>query len=83
MFKKAHRILGIMAIDALRYLLGRHRTVAGEVIGLGLLHRRVGGLHQEALLHPDVQDLPKLTDLTLLTGSPIPGTGGTGGSSVF
>jgi len=32
---------------------------------------------------PTVQDLPKLTDLTLLTGSPIPGTGGTGGSSVF
>lgn len=32
---------------------------------------------------PTVQDLPKLTDLTLQTGSPIPGTGGSGGSSVF
>lgn len=32
---------------------------------------------------PSVEDLPKLTDLTLLTGSPIPGTGGTGGTTVF
>lgn len=32
---------------------------------------------------PAVQELPKLTDLTLQTGSPIPGTGGSGGSSVF
>jgi len=34
-------------------------------------------------IRPEIADLPKLTDLTLLTGSPIPGTGGTGGSSVF
>jgi len=34
-------------------------------------------------VRPEVRDLPKLTDLTLLTGSPIPGTGGSGGSSVF
>jgi hypothetical protein len=32
---------------------------------------------------PAIEDLPKLTDLTLQTGSPIPGTGGSGGSSVF
>jgi len=34
---------------------------------------------------PEVTDLPRLTELTLLTGSPIPGGGGTGGggSSVF
>jgi hypothetical protein len=34
---------------------------------------------------PAVHDLPKLTDLTLQTGSPIVGGGGTGGggSSVF
>ncbi len=34
---------------------------------------------------PEVSDLPRLTDLTLLTGSPIPGGGGTGGggSTVF
>jgi hypothetical protein len=33
---------------------------------------------------PQVQDLPKLTDLTLLTGSPIGGGGNTGtGSTVF
>ena len=32
---------------------------------------------------PAVEDLPKLTDLTLLTGSPIPGGGGTGGTTVF
>jgi hypothetical protein len=29
---------------------------------------------------PRVLDLPRLTDLTLTTGSPIPGDGGTGGS---
>jgi hypothetical protein len=34
---------------------------------------------------PTVEDLPKLTDLTLITGDPIGGGGGTGGggSSVF
>lgn len=32
---------------------------------------------------PTIEDLPKLTDLTLQTGAPIPGTGGSGGSSVF
>ncbi|MBE0592985.1 MAG: hypothetical protein IH616_11365 [Gemmatimonadales bacterium] len=32
---------------------------------------------------PRVEDLPKLTDLTLITGSPIPGGGGTGGTTVF
>jgi len=32
---------------------------------------------------PEIKDLPKLTDLTLLTGSPIPGGGGTGGTTVF
>jgi hypothetical protein len=32
---------------------------------------------------PTLEHLPKLTDLTLLTGSPIPGTGGTGGTTVF
>ena len=29
---------------------------------------------------PVVADLPRLTDLTLTTGSPIPGDGGTGGT---
>ena len=38
---------------------------------------------RKAWVCPEVRDLPKLTDLTLLTGSPIPGTGGSGGSSVF
>jgi hypothetical protein len=32
---------------------------------------------------PAVENLPKLTDLTLITGSPIPGGGGTGGTTVF
>jgi hypothetical protein len=32
---------------------------------------------------PTVEDLPKLTDLTLVTGSPIHGGGDTGGSTVF
>jgi hypothetical protein len=30
---------------------------------------------------PRVLDLPRLTDLTLTTGSPIPGSGDTGGGS--
>lgn len=38
---------------------------------------------RKAWVRPEVRDLPKLTDLTLLTGSPIPGAGGSGGSSVF
>ena len=29
---------------------------------------------------PVVTDLPRLTDLTLTTGTPIPGGGGTGGA---
>jgi hypothetical protein len=29
---------------------------------------------------PVVTDLPRLTDLTLTTGAPIPGDGGTGGT---
>lgn len=29
---------------------------------------------------PVVTDLPRLTDLTLTTGTPIPGGGGTGGT---
>jgi hypothetical protein len=32
---------------------------------------------------PAIRELPRLTDLTLQTGVPIPGTGGSGGSSVF
>jgi hypothetical protein len=32
---------------------------------------------------PSVTDLPKLTDLTLQTGSPIDGGGDTGGSTVI
>lgn len=34
---------------------------------------------------PDIQELPRLTELTLQTGSPIPGGGDTGGggSTVF
>ena len=34
---------------------------------------------------PEVKELPRLTDLTLQTGSPIPGSGNTGGggSTVF
>jgi len=38
---------------------------------------------RKAWTRPNIRDLPKLTDLTLITGSPIPGTGGSGGSSVF
>jgi hypothetical protein len=36
-------------------------------------------------VRPELRDLPKLTDLTLQTGSPIGGGGGTGGggSTVF
>ena len=30
-------------------------------------------------VQPSVEDLPRLTDLTLQTGDPIPGGGGTGG----
>ncbi|MBE0593334.1 MAG: hypothetical protein IH616_13130 [Gemmatimonadales bacterium] len=30
-------------------------------------------------VQPEITDLPRLTELTLLTGSPIPGGGGTGG----
>ncbi|MDH3369679.1 MAG: hypothetical protein OEO17_17720 [Gemmatimonadota bacterium] len=32
---------------------------------------------------PQITDLPRLTDLTLQTGSPIGGGGDTGGSTVF
>ena len=32
---------------------------------------------------PELTELPRLTDLTLLTGSPIGGGGGAGGSTVF
>ncbi|MDB4884004.1 MAG: hypothetical protein JWL95_2770 [Gemmatimonadetes bacterium] len=32
---------------------------------------------------PRVTDLPKLTELTLQTGAPIDGGGGTGGSTVI
>lgn len=32
---------------------------------------------------PRVQDLPRLTELTLATGGAIPGGGGTGGTTVF
>ena len=38
---------------------------------------------RKAWVSPEIMDLPKLTDLTLLTGSPIPGGGGTGGTTVF
>jgi len=38
---------------------------------------------RKAWVRPEVRDLPKLTDLTLLTGDPIPGWGGSGGGSVF
>ena len=31
-------------------------------------------------MSPVVADLPRLTDLTLTTGTPIPGGGGTGGT---
>jgi hypothetical protein len=32
---------------------------------------------------PELTELPRLTDLTLMTGAPIPGWGNTGGSTVF
>jgi hypothetical protein len=32
---------------------------------------------------PSIVELPKLTELTLLTGAGIPGSGGSGGSTVF
>jgi len=32
---------------------------------------------------PEITELPRLTDLTLQTGSPIDGGGDTGGSTVF
>lgn len=32
---------------------------------------------------PVITELPKLTELTLLTGSGIPGSGNTGGGTVF
>lgn len=36
-------------------------------------------------VRPEIRELPKLTNLTLQTGSPIPGDGNTGGggSTVF
>jgi hypothetical protein len=34
---------------------------------------------RRAWIHPQVTDLPRLTELTLLTGPGIPGGGGTGG----
>jgi hypothetical protein len=47
-----------------------------EPSGAGLAERK-------PWVSPEIKDLPKLTDLTLLTGSPIPGGGGTGGTTVF
>lgn len=36
-------------------------------------------LQRKTWVAPQIRDLPKLTDLTLLTGSPIEGGGSTGG----
>ena len=43
------------------------------------------GAPRRSWVRPAIDDLPKLTDLTLQTGNPIIGGGGTGdgGSSVF
>lgn len=40
---------------------------------------------QRPWVRPEIRELPKLTNLTLQTGSPIPGDGNTGGmgSTVF
>jgi hypothetical protein len=46
---------------------------------------REGPVARHPWVPPTVTELPKLTDLTLATGSPIPGFGNTGGggSTVF
>jgi hypothetical protein len=42
------------------------------------------GRRRKPWVVPELRELPRLTDLTLQTGSPIPGTGNPGGgSSVF
>ncbi len=38
---------------------------------------------RRAWVRPAVTDLPRLTQLTLTTGTPIPGGGGSGGSTVI
>jgi len=45
---------------------------------------RLDSKSKRAWVNPEVTELPRLTDLTLQTGSPIPGFGDPGsGSTVF
>jgi hypothetical protein len=41
--------------------------------------RSPASAEKQRWVQPEITDLPRLTELTLLTGSPIPGGGGTGG----
>ncbi len=41
------------------------------------------GAEKHPWITPKVTELPRLTDLTLFTGNPIDGDGGTGGTTVF
>jgi hypothetical protein len=44
---------------------------------------RIPAKNRTQWVAPTVEELPRLTDLTLATGDPIPGGGNTGGGTVF
>ena len=58
----------------------RQDSAMGDAVGPDV---QTTSSHKRRWVAPEISDLPRLTDLTLQTGSPIGGGGDTGGSSVF